>query len=294
MSRLIFLGAGSAFTGTGKRLHEIKNFQSNMLFLGEKKNLLIDCGEDVKFSLGNLGLTHHAIDAVYISHGHGDHAGGLQWLGFITYFDPTYKPATTGKPKGHPTLIVSSKIKRQLWQSLSWGMGSIQGVSDAKLETYFNVCSVRKNGRFLFDGIEFLLVQTIHITNGPNIVNSYGLFFEVNEVKVFITTDTQFAPSQINYFYELADIIFHDCEDAPYKSGAHAHYSELKTLPPDIKAKMWLYHYPDCANSKPTKDGFRGFVKCGQVFDFDLAATLERVFVSSEKAGSRERLIECE
>jgi hypothetical protein len=40
----------------------------------------------------------------------------------------------------------------------------------------------------------------------------------------------------------------------------------LKTLEPEIRAKMWLYHYAD---KIPTfkEDGFMGFVEKGQEFD---------------------------
>ena len=86
--------------------------------------------------------------------------------------------------------------------------------------------------------------------------------------EVFLTTDTQFAPSQIMDFYRRASIVFQDCETSPYKSGVHAHYSELKTLPGDIRAKMWLYHYQDGALPDAQADGFAGFVKQGQVFEF--------------------------
>ena len=83
---------------------------------------------------------------------------------------------------------------------------------------------------------------------------------------VFITTDTQFCPNQIMDFYKMADVIFHDCEATKFKSGVHAHYDELCTLPKEVKAKMWLYHYQ--TNDRPAdKDGFLGFVAKGQEFD---------------------------
>ena len=47
----------------------------------------------------------------------------------------------------------------------------------------------------------------------------------------------------------MADIIFHDCETLPFKSGVHAHYEDLKTLDDKTRKKMWLYHYQDNGNS---------------------------------------------
>jgi hypothetical protein len=79
-------------------------------------------------------------------------------------------------------------------------------------------------------------------------------------------------------FYGEANHIFQDCETAPFKSGVHANYVDLKTLSPEIKAKMWLYHFQDNViedyetwNAKAIADGFRGFMKTGAVFARDYA-----------------------
>ena len=53
----------------------------------------------------------------------------------------------------------------------------------------------------------------------------------------------------------------------------HANYADLRTLPPEMKQKMWLYHYQDNVidawdewNEKAITDGFRGFLKTGARF----------------------------
>ena len=60
----------------------------------------------------------------------------------------------------------------------------------------------------------------------------------------------------------------------PFGSGAlvflqeaepvHALLSELRTLPAEIKQKMWLYHYADCWNDEAygfVPDEFAGFAQ---------------------------------
>lgn len=258
--KLTFLGSGSAFTvGTD-------NYHSNMLLESDSgKKLLIDCGSDARFALHEIGLSYRDIDAVYISHLHADHAGGLEWLGFTTKFDPLCHK---------PTLFVNEKTVYDLWNKvLAGGLSSIQGIV-ADLSTYFNIKPIKENGNFHWEGIEFRTVQTVHIISGFTIVPSYGLIFTINDIITFITTDTQFAPNQLMVFYEMADVIFQDCETNSTRSGVHAHYTELITLDDVIKHKMWLYHYNpgDLPDSK--QDGFRGFVKKGQVFDFYNPKTL--------------------
>jgi hypothetical protein len=88
--------------------------------------------------------------------------------------------------------------------------------------------------------------------------------------KIYFTSDAQFNPNQIKDFYKQADVIIQDCETAPYMSGVHAHYSELSTLDPSYKSKMWLIHRQDNildnfeANNKSAIDvGFKGFCQKG-------------------------------
>lgn len=249
--KLKFLGTGSAFTMT--------NRQSNMVLSYQNKNLLIDCGTDIRHSMDQAGMSHLDIDAVYISHLHADHAGGLEWLGFMTYFDPRYK--------GRPKLYISEYLYDDLWNScLKAGMGSLEG-SVATLETYFEPIVVPKNELFTWRSKSFRLVQTVHIVNGFTIEPSFGMLWSHKRKSYFFTSDTQFAPSQLTRFYEQADIIFHDCETA-YHSGVHAHYDDLnRSLSGAVKKRMWLYHYNDGELPDAVQDGFAGFVNRGQEFE---------------------------
>jgi ribonuclease BN (tRNA processing enzyme) len=133
------------------------------------------------------------------------------------------------------------------------------------------VHKIEHNKYFYWEEIKFYLVKVVHVDSGYLIMPSYGLFFEIDGVKVFLTTDTQFRIDVIGEFYEKADIIFHDCETSLYPSPVHAHYQELINLPERIKNKMWLYGYQPGELPDAHKDGFLGFVKRGQVFDFSNA-----------------------
>lgn len=252
--KLIFIGSGSAFT-VGSN-----NYHSNMLLTNnDGQHLLIDCGSDARFSLHEIGLSYADIQDVYISHLHADHVGGLEWLAFTHKFDPKCNK---------PNLYLCDKLVKKLWKHvLSGGLCSLQ-VEEATIHSYFNVHAVEENGNFHWHDLEFRIVQSVHFLSGFTIMPSYGLLFTLNGTRIFITTDTQFAPNQIMDFYKIADVIFHDCETAPVKSRVHAHYEELKTLPAEIKKKMWLYHYNPGKLPDAKKDGFQGFASKGQVFEF--------------------------
>lgn len=262
--KLMFLGTGSAFTVGAD------NYQSNMLLMSDTgKKLLIDCGSDIRFSLYALGLSYLDITDIYISHIHADHTGGLEYIGFTTQFDPRCD---------RPKLYLMEGLDQAIWNTtLSGGMGIIE-TGKATLSTYFDVQPIsKKHSSFTWENIEIKTVPTLHIPSPYKDVPSYGIFLKVDGCKIFLTTDTCFIPDKLEEFYTQADIIFHDCETSRFKSPVHSHYDQLITLPKHIKQKMWLYHYQPVSLPDAKKDGFLGFVKKGQIFDFHRAKYPELV-----------------
>ena len=255
--KLVFIGTGSAFTVGG-------NFHSNMYFENESSNkFLIDCGSDTRHALYELGIDHNDFDAVYISHLHADHIGGLEWLAYRTKFDPK-------NPK-------KLKLIPGLWSVLSGGLSSLDNV-EPDLSQFFNVQSFQEEEAFIWEGTEFCTFQTIHQISNNKLMPSFGLEALIDNKRVLLTTDTRFPHKEddpLRKKYEQADIIFHDCETSKKKSTVHAHYSELVGLSPEIKRKMWLYHYQPGTLPDAIKDGFRGFVRKGQSFDFTDEKTLQ-------------------
>lgn len=261
MSKLIFLGSGCAFTfGTD-------NYQSNMLLISDTgKKLLIDCGSDIRYSLYHAGFSHLDITDIYISHVHADHVGGLEYIGFSTKFDSRCQ-----KPK----LYLDAELAKTLWvNSLSGGMKYIEH-EIATLETFFDIVEIESKRNFIWSDIKFNVIKVIHVNSDIAIIPSYGLFFEVNGIKVFLTTDTKMCLNNLERYYQKADIIFQDCETSKFPSCVHANYQELLSLPLTIKNKMWLYHYQPEKLPDARKDGFCGFVERGQEFDFSSSRFLE-------------------
>jgi len=260
--KIKFLGVGSAFTTPDY-------YQSNMLITAHSgKKLLLDCGSDARFALAECNIqgdnVGEVIDAVYISHLHADHIAGMEWLAFSTYFSPSSKKLK---------LFMEEEMMRNLWEhSLKGGLERIDG-KIMLLSDYFNCCPLDEDGTFSWEGIQCTLVKMPHVITGPINHSSYGLLLrEGVGPSVFITTDTMFRPDLIADLAQRAEVIFHDCETTHYNTPVHAHYTQLCTLPVDLKQKMWLYHYQPQPAYKPEADGFKGFVIKGQEFDFSANA----------------------
>ena len=251
--KVLVLGSGSAFT--------YENFHSNYLIWDSDKrdNLLIDCGSDIRFALKGQGISHRDIKRVYISHLHADHVGGMEFLAFMTFFDP-------GSAK-KIELYANHELMREMWSySLSGGLHSVEG-REMELKDYFDRVPMYINKPVIIKGLGTLnMVQTVHIMNGFEIVNTYGLMIITEQgKKIYFTTDTQFCPDQIMVFYKDANIIIQDCEISEFDSKVHANYKKLMTLPEDIKKKMYLTHFQD--GKRPPMEGFLGYLEKGQELD---------------------------
>lgn len=275
--QLTFLGAG-AHTTPGE-------FNSNMLVEENGKKLLIDCGFTCAAALAEVGLSHRDIDAVYISHLHFDHVAGLEWLGFYTRFDP----GCTRKP----VLYVADTLVDELWDNVLRGsMETVKGHHTLTLDDYFNVQSVpldipshngvnvyrRTTGKFKWEGVTFNMIPFEHIKGLDDTVYSFGLFVTKSKMidRILITTDTVFDHSNHD-LYDIADVIYHDCETIPNAmSGVHPHYEALRLLPEKTRNKMWLYHRNNDLYFGTVKtDGFKGFVHKGETHVFGMLGETE-------------------
>ncbi len=270
---LIFLGSGGAFTlGDG-------NYQSNMVLESSNgRRLLIDCGTDARFSLSEQGLTAGDIDAVYISHCHSDHVGGLEWLGFSTYF------IEAGARR--PQLIAHREILDILWEhSLRAGMDSI-GTGPAGLESFFEIHEIVEDQPLRWQDVELTSFRVVHHQGADGTAPAFGLEMYLPDcgTRHLLTTDTRYTPERLMPRFEQMDRIFHDCETAAYPSKIHAHYDELLQLPAAIRAKTWLYHFQPGPLPDARSAGFLGFVAKGQRFNLRQPEPIPRP-VRGQQAG---------
>jgi len=90
---LTFLGSGDAF-GSGGRL------QTCMLLESDGRRWLLDCGATSLVALRRAGVDPATIDAILISHLHGDHFGGVPFVLLDGQFRRGARPLVVAGPPG--------------------------------------------------------------------------------------------------------------------------------------------------------------------------------------------------
>ena len=89
-----FLGTGDAFNARG-RCH------SSYLVTAPNMTLLLDCGASALLAMQRDGISIDRLDAVCLSHLHGDHFAGLPFIFIAATFDvPRQRPLTILGPPG--------------------------------------------------------------------------------------------------------------------------------------------------------------------------------------------------
>lgn len=100
--RLTIIGCGDAF-GSGGRL------QTALHLSAGASRILIDCGASTLIGMHKLGLQPGEIDAVFISHLHGDHFAGLSWLLIdALYVSKRTRPLIVTGPRGIEARFVAA------------------------------------------------------------------------------------------------------------------------------------------------------------------------------------------
>jgi ribonuclease BN (tRNA processing enzyme) len=109
--RVTFLGTGDAFNARG-RCH------ASYLIAAPSSTILLDCGPSTLLAMNRDGQSPEVLDAIVLSHLHGDHFAGLPFFFLHFIFDaPRKRPLTIVGPPGTEARVYD--LYRAMYRDLS-------------------------------------------------------------------------------------------------------------------------------------------------------------------------------
>jgi len=292
--RAIALGVGSAFS--------TRMFQSNFILVKGDTAVFVDLGTSVTLRLAEFHLSVHNIKHLIITHSHADHIGSLEELALKRRYEaPSLELAKRDDESSQaymerivaarrsgtfrPTLYLPQFYAEELWEmSLRGGLAFSEEV-DLKdpeggmvLDNFFRIVNPTpcpaEHTRCWEATIGDIHIKTFVTRHVPDAavdedtphMYSVGL---VVDGRLYISGDTQFDPETIDTLGSGCESLWHDCQH--FSGGVHANYSQMKTLPADVRARMYLYHLSDGMLDIDVKaDGFAGHLEpAPTVYDFE-------------------------
>lgn len=199
--------------------------------------LMIDCGaEALSAYLERYGRPPHAI---YITHTHMDHVGGLERLFYRIYFDE----ALRGRVRlyAHAALV-------PLLQARVADYPEVLAEGGANFWDAFALVPVSRG--FWCDGLWFDVFATRHHAPGTSFGISLGGSFAW-------TGDTRPLPEMLGAWAAHGELVAHDC--ALHGNPSHTGLDDLeREYPAELRDRLMLYHYASEADAREMETrGFR-------------------------------------
>ncbi len=211
--RLVFLGCGDAF-GSGGRLNTCFHVAA------PSARFLIDCGASSLVALHRAGLTTDDVDAILISHFHGDHYGGLPVL---------LLEAAKHRQRQRPLTIVTpaggEQRTRDLMEVMYPGSSGVVDELDVRFVPY------AAHQPLELEGFSVTAFPVIH----SDAALSHGLRISVNDRVIGFSGDTCWTDELIG-IADGADLMICECNFFDTVTPIHVDYRTLARHLPELKA----------------------------------------------------------
>lgn len=205
-----FVGSGDAF-GSGGRL------QTCILVEGPDARVAIDFGTTSLVGLRRMGIHHNDIDAILLTHLHGDHCGGVPFL---------LMDAMLGAKRTSALTVAGPTGTQSHLPMLQEALFPGSHVMEPRFP--FEVVELPQKGVETVGGIRVATVPARHTRE----TNPLAIRIEIGGKKVVYTGDGEYTP-ELGQLAEGADLVVAECYfyDKPVKW--HLNYPDI----PKLKAK---------------------------------------------------------
>lgn len=223
---MLVLGVGDAFSA--------EHYSTCLALRAEQRWLLVDCPHPIRKMMreasmrSGVAVDLDQVEAVALTHLHADHASGLEGLGFFSHFVLGRRARVAAHPE----------VARRLWDGhLAAGMellGDSAGEPAARtLDDFFEMISLSESVAVRVGPFEIECRRTRHH------VPTTAFRIRAGGRCIACSADTQFDPELVTWLAE-ADLVVHEVG-----LGIHTPIERLSQLPPVVRAKMRLAHFPD-------------------------------------------------
>jgi ribonuclease BN (tRNA processing enzyme) len=226
--RLLPLGVGDAFSA--------RHYSSCFALETAGQWILIDCPHPIRkimregSTAAGLSLDIADLQAVIVTHLHGDHASGVEVFGFYCRYVLERKMPLIAAPK-----VLADLWPRHLAGGMEWSLQEVdQPPVQRTLEEFFTPLPLPPEQSLSIGPFTIRFRPTVHS------VPTVAVRVEAAGRTLGYSCDTAFDPTLIAWLAD-ADLIVHEA------SGGfmHTDYESLAALPRPLLDKMRLIHYPD-------------------------------------------------
>ena len=202
--RLTFLGTGDAFSAGGRHL-------SAYLLQHPQGSLLLDCGPTILTSLNRHGLSAEPIDAILISHFHGDHLAGLPFL-FLHYMYI--------EPRSGPLKIVGpSQVESRVMMIFR---AMFADSAEEPLPFALEFIEVQPRHQIVLNGVRIDAFHSLHQENPP----SLGFIIRIGDRKIVYPGDCGWTEELIAHT-QNADLFLCECSFFETRYETHLDYPRI-------------------------------------------------------------------